>query len=234
MTWDDGALTADVVTAFTCSCDGEVTNHPIETGSDISDHVIIHPETVSVEFAQSEQPLARDAELEWKKASIQVRESEFEPDGLLMLTMAAGKALAAVGSALGLGGGAELQIWTLTAKQDRDRVNEVFDTLVDVWRGAKTVTITSKGRTLDGYIITSAKLTRSNKEAGLARITIEAQHVETVTTAATSLLDGFAVPAVLRALPLLDKGKTSTKAIEAAVVKRSIAAGLLDGLGLGL
>lgn len=241
LSWDadfpepGGALTADVVTAHTCEATAEVTEHPIESGSTIADHVIQHPASITVEFAQSALANIEDSdEVEWKQLDYQVRDSQFTPHGLLALTMAVGAALEAIGAAIGFGG-SSLSIWTLSAREQRDRINELHDQLLDVLTTAKTCTFTLGGKVLSGYVLTGVKLSRTAAgEDGLARFTVEARHVETVETAAASLLGNFPVSQVLAAVPLLDLGKQTTEKIEKDVVKKSLLASGLDSLGLGL
>jgi hypothetical protein len=238
MTWDDGALTADVVTSIGVEHRAEVTTHPIETGSEIADHVIVRSPSVTFEFAQSALASFSGTEVEWKQVPIDVRESQFQPSGLLLATMAAGKAIAAIGAALGLGGGNTIKVWALSAKEDKDRIHEMHDALVDVQKQRKLVAFSYKGLVLSDYVLTDVRYSRDAKAAGLCRFTIEAQHIETVATS-TSALGGLGgalggLVGALRALPLLDQGNKSVEKVEKEVIKKSLLASGLDSLGLGL
>ena len=242
MTWDAGglpgvgagALTADVVTAVTAANTSEVTNHPIESGSEISDHRIIRPDRVVFEFAQSTQPI-RPEEVEWQQTPINVRESQFQPEGLLLLTMAAEMALEAVGSAIGLIGGGNLEVWTLTASESSDRIHTLRDKLIEVQQAPYLVTFSYQGLVLPSYVLTRVQYRRENGAGGLARFTIEAQQIATVETAVSALGGGdllSAATSVLAAVPLLDLGSKNVETVEKEVVKRSLLASGLDSLGL--
>lgn len=50
-----GFLTADVLVSETIDMSAEVTNHPIEVGFEITDHVILRPERIRAEFYISDQ-----------------------------------------------------------------------------------------------------------------------------------------------------------------------------------
>jgi hypothetical protein len=232
MTWDGGALTADIVTDISAEHTSEVTEHPVEDGSTISDHVNAAPPTVAFEFAQSAMSL-RDEDLKWQQAPINVRESQFQPQGLLMLTMAAGAAVSALTNAIGLTSAeGELKTWTLTAKTNKDRIHEMHDALVAVWTSAKKVTFNYQGLVLSDYISTAVKYQRKNKEGGLCRFAIEAKHIETVKTASSSLIPSglSAGTTVLRALPVASKGPQNAEGVEKAVVEKSMLASGLDSL----
>jgi hypothetical protein len=226
-----GVVTADCVTSWEPEKTAEVTSHPIETGSEVSDHVIHRPDELSVEFAQSELAF-RDDELEWQKIENEVRQSEFRPEGLLFLTMGAGMLIDAAAGALGLSSNSQVEIWALTAKEDRDRVLEVYDAIAGAIDSARLVKFSLKGQVLDGYVLTSLRLRRQGgRESGLARISVRARHVQTVETSASSLLGGFPVPSALRALPLLPFGKKGTSAIVADVEEHASTALGIGSLG---
>lgn len=226
-----GALTADVVKQITASAESEVTNHPIESGSEISDHVIHRPRRVTFEFAQSSMPLTED-ETEWQQLPVDVRKSQFRPFGLLALTMLAGAAIAAIGSALGLGGG-PTEIWTLTAKEDKDRIHELHDKLIEVWQNAYRCTFNYQGLQLSDYVLTSVQYSRG-VPGGIARFTIEAQAVVTAATAGATL--GAAgvgsLPAAVNLVPLVPMGPSAVEKLEKAVVRKSLLASGLDSLGI--
>jgi hypothetical protein len=242
MTWDSGglpgvgggALTADVVTSINVTNETEVTNHPVETGVEISDHVIVKPDRVVFEFAQSTQPL-RTEETEWVQTPMNVRDSQFQPEGLLLLTMAAEMALAAIGSAVGLLGGGGLDVWTLTAKDSEDRIHALRDKLIEVQQAPYLVTFSYQGLLLPNFVLTRVQYSRDGGRGGLARFTLEAQQITTVATASADLggLGGLgAVTAVLAAVPLLDLGAKSVEKVEKEVIKKSLLASGLDSLGL--
>jgi hypothetical protein len=234
MTWDSGALTADCVTSIGAENSAEVTEHPVEDGSVIADHVRVNPPTVLFEFSQSKQSL-KDDDLKWQQAPINVRESQFRPQGLLALTMAAGAAIGALTNAIGLTSSpGELKTWTLTAKTNKDRIHELHNVLVAVL--TKKVSFAYDGLVLSDYLLTAVKYSRDNKLGGCARFQIEAKHVETVKTASSSLVPTgpLAAGGVLRTLPIANKGGQNAESKEKEVVKKSMLASGLDLAGLGM
>lgn len=217
LVWGDGALTADVVTSLDTEASAEISTHPVETGGKISDHVLLQPRSVVFEFAQSAQP-SLDSELEWRSDSLPVVESRFQPTGLLWLTTAAGEALSAIGGALGFGGdSSKFSVLTLQARDDADRIQDIHDKLLEVLAGAQEVSFSYSGLVLDGYVLSAVRRSQRSGSGGLARFTIEAQHVETVETGVSSLTGGLPTPSILSAIPLLDLGKKGTDAIEESV-----------------
>ena len=233
LTWDGGALTADVVKQITTSADAEITNHPIESGSEISDHVIKRPRRVTFEFAQSSMPFAGD-EVDWEQVPWSVRESQFKPTGLLALSMLAGSAIAAIGSLVGIGGGST-EIWVLTAKEDEDRIHKLHDQLIELWEDSEEVTFSYQGLYLSGYVISSVQYSRG-VPGGVARFTLEAQAVQTVETGVSSLTGSLAdlASSAINLVPLVPKGPAAVEKIEKTVVEKSLLASGLDSLGLGL
>lgn len=227
-----GALTADIVKQITASAESEVTNHPIEDGSEISDHVIHRPRRVTFEFAQSATPLG-ESETEWKQLPIDVRQSQFKPTGLLAITMLAGAAVAAIGAALGIGGG-PAEVWTLTAKEDKDRIHALHDKLIEVWQKSSLCTFNYQGLQLSDYVLTSVQYSRG-VPGGVVRFTIEAQAIVTAATAGATLGAagvGAPIPAAVNLVPLVPGGPSAVEKLEKAVVQKSMLASGLDALGI--
>jgi Dit-like tail protein len=94
-------LDVDVVNSVTDERTATLTDHSVETGSVITDHVVIMPETVSLELVVSQTPIDDAAEgmaradisftttdqaLEATDVPIKVRQSEFKPGGFLLLS----------------------------------------------------------------------------------------------------------------------------------------------------
>lgn len=235
MTWQgllpglNGALTADVVTAIDLEHRCEVTEHPIETGSKISDHALVAPAQIQIDFAQSELPNLSDETLlggdcMWTQTLVPVQPNAFRPQGLLALQMAVGAAVKAIAGAAGLN---QLRIWNLTAtRPGEDRVHKLHDTIVGVLERADKVAFSYRGLVLSDYVLTSVKLSRSAEAVGLARLSLTARHILTVQTAA-SMIGKLPKPAILRALPLASLGKKTAKQVEREVVAHA-------NLGIGL
>ena len=238
MTWEGevpgiggGALTADIVKQITASSEAEVTNHPVEEGFEISDHVIKRPKRVTFEFAQSAIPFAQESETNWEKIPLNVRDSEFRPFGLLAITMLAGAAIAAVGKALGLG--SAFEVWALTSKENKDRIHELHDKLIEVLDNSYMCTFSYQGLYLPNYVLTGVQYSRG-VPGGIARFTIEAQAVITVSTSAALIAGGVGglpkLPAAINLVPAIPMGPGATEKIEKEVVQKSMLASGLDAL----
>jgi hypothetical protein len=236
LVWDGGALTADVVTRVATEASVQVTEHPVETGSVIADHVIRAPETVSFDFAQSRTTL-RESEMVWKQTEIKVRKSLFRPSGLLAVSTIAGAAVSAGLSALGLGDSDAPKIWSLTAKDpDKDRIEAVRKELLGLLNGATECTFIWQGMVLQGYLLTSVTSSTQSGSGGLVRFTVEGRQVQTVATAALSLsaLAGLPIPSILTALPLLNRGKKGVEKVaeqryEQSLMAKDVGLNLLGG-----
>jgi hypothetical protein len=233
MTWDGGALTADIVTQITCSSDTEVTNHPVEAGSEISDHVISRPQKVTFEFAQSADVRANPSLDDWAQVPLDVRDSQFKPQGLLAITMGVGAAVGAIGGALGLSKSGT-QIWALVAQAEEDRVHALHETLLQVQKDRELCAFNYQGLSLSNYVITSVQYSRG-RPGGIVRFTLEAQAVVTVSTGVAALptgAAGVAAPGGVNLVHLTPKGPKSTDEVEKEVVRKSLLKSGLGALGL--
>jgi hypothetical protein len=160
------ALEAEfVIDPWSASRTGEISQVPIEDGSEIADHYIQHPDKLSVSVKVTNQPMSADF-TRWEQRTINTRKSDFEPHGLLALTEMVG---GAIGSLLGLAGGAtEAKTWIRLHKDTgKDYSNDFDDELVKIKEGVGTCTLTFRGRVLDNIVITDSTLTyRAGTDAG--------------------------------------------------------------------
>ena len=207
LTWDGGSLTADAVTMIDREDTSEPTDHPIESGGVITDHFLRRPGALTVTFVQSRLSL-RDQDLEWKKTNAPAQESRFQPQGLLLLSTAVAGAVGAIAGALGFTS-PELTYFSRHQKSpDTNRVQDVHDTLLSLLDDAKECRFEYQGEILTGYYVTSVRKSVVGGSGGKATFTIELREVQTVQTAAASLV-GFEVPGILSAIPTLDLGRTA-------------------------
>lgn len=96
------ALDVDVVMASSDKRTAKLTDHVVENGSVITDHVVIQPESLSLELVVSQTPISGDVlspfvnatvnltssaqKLGVKQIPIDVRPSQFQPGGFLFLS----------------------------------------------------------------------------------------------------------------------------------------------------
>jgi len=227
-TWTDKsglphAVFADAVLNFADDRSSEATEHPIEQGSDITDHVRIHPTRVTLELAHSNTPVEAVAGFMRKPADLRARKSLFKPTGLFLIHSAVGNAIA---SALGGAGAGAIKPYLMSAFAPNDRVLELHDALIQAWNTAALCKFTHKGRVYKDFLLTSVKLSWGKSD--MAKFSLEAQEIHTVKTAITSLPS----PTDLTAKPpvkLGPKPKTTPEAAEQEAIGDSVLQMLVDG-----
>lgn len=258
-TWEDESgtehtLDVDVVSSAVDERTATLTNHAVETGSVITDHVVVMPETISLELVVTQTPVAdapgfARAPVSFETTSqtlspadvpIQVRKSEFKPGGFLLLSTGGRAAVGALTAlAFGAAGGTNKmkgsKIGTKTASgkatvlqiqgSARDRVADVHDQLIRILSGALLVSINFKGRIYEDYLLTRVTLSSNPGEFGMGRFSIDARAFRTVTGVRVELPD----PADFRALPKANSGSKQAKTPEPDPTKqKSFAAQAFD------
>jgi hypothetical protein len=235
--WLDAAgntntLDVDVVMSTEDTRTAQLSDHVVETGSVVTDHIVIRPESLSFELLVTQTP-DRGADvafaslpLEGLTATgltsttipIKVRKSQFQPGGFLLLSTGL---RTVVSGLLGVGddtpsnfqgskvqfGARTAQARTLQATTQVDRVNRAFDTLVEVMNTGLLVTVSFKGRLYLDYLLTKVTLSQGKGDAGCGRFKVEARAFRTVTGVNVQLPD----PADFRALPVQKKGNQPAK-----------------------
>lgn len=121
------AVPVDIVTSHEDERSAEVTSFPVEKGSNINDHIIHQPDTLTLEVCQTQSPFPSPArpgsaftapkgfstkaiKLDVRNSvyrppsseKLKVQPSAFQPGGLLAITSAVGAAVSAVTNAIGL------------------------------------------------------------------------------------------------------------------------------------
>lgn len=219
-------ISLDAITAFEDGRDNEPTRHAIEDGTDITDHVILMPESVSFEIAQSNTPIEPDGEnFEKHNLTLEIRPSQFQPGGFLLVTTAVGSAITSL-----IGGGDD-QASAIQVVQSNgasvDRINNLWDALILLRQERRTFTMTYDGKVYPGYLLTSIKKTKSAGEGGLARFQVSAINLATVQTGTAELPD----PLDLRAKNKKKRGSKSAKEVESEITKKSLLASAVDFAG---
>lgn len=237
MTWNDEAgvehtLDVDVVSAAVDERTATLTDHSVETGAVITDHVVINPETLTLELAVTQTPVfVRRGEKGFQLANLplDVRPSQFVPGGFLALTSGVRSAVTSL-----LGGvaeGAPTATKVLQATQTVDRVNDTHDQLIRILQSALPVTVNFKGRIYVDYLLTRVTLSSNPGEFGMGRFSVDLRAFRTVTGEVVELPD----PADFRVLPKASKGNKAAKTPDPDPSKlKSLAASAADLLGGGL
>jgi hypothetical protein len=236
--WLDAAgnvntLDVDVVMTTNDKRVARLTDHVVETGSVVTDHIVLQPESLSFEIIVTQTPIRTGngfaqasvsldiagRRLEPAQVPIRIPKSRFQPGGFLLLS----SGLRSVVSDL-FGGASDTPSTmqgsrsvetrstisaanVLQATNPVDRVNDTFDTLVEILNTGLLVTVSFKGRLYNDYLLTTVELTQGKGEAGMGRFKVEARAFLAVTGVNVVLPD----PADFRALPKLAKGNAPTK-----------------------
>jgi hypothetical protein len=266
--WEDESgttqtLDVDVVMAAADKRTAKVTDHVVETGVVISDHVVIQPESLSMELLVTQTPFtgtqvsigidAPSSKLVSKNYPLDVRPSEFVPGGFFLLTQGVQAVVASVANALLGAAGAGTQMKgserqetsaKLTAQviqgDNADRVADVHDKLIEILNGAMPVTVSFKGRLYVDYLLEEVELTHAAGKFGAGTFKVKARALNTVDAATAALPD----PADFRAKAAVPKGnkpsttpdpdpKKSMKSALAHTADGDVTKGLKSLVGLG-
>lgn len=210
-------IQADIVADLSDDRQTEVTEHAIENGSAISDHVRQTPDTLTVTLKQSQTPIKADEpfkSVRLEQVPIEVRESLFQPGGFLAITRAAGAALdAGVSLLTGSNSGSPTSVLALNTQSGIDRIAEIHDALISLRQAATTAELQFLNRRYTNMILRSLSYTRSGSaQVGVFGLTF--RQIATVSSATTELPD----PVSLRMKEQQSKGskpgKTATKTDE--------------------
>ena len=253
ISWEDAngttqTLDVDVVMAATDRRTAKLTDHVVETGATITDHVIIQPEELTLELVVSQTPLkgkgfARQlsggleiggTRLAKKQYPLEIPPSRFTPGGFFLIGTGA---QAIVGAVIGLISGGEpsgmtgsevqqtrgtIQVDALKADQPVDRVSEAHDRLIEIMNGALPVTISFKGRLYNQYLLTEVVLEQAAGSFGAGKFKVTARAFRTVNSKEAKLPD----PSDFRAQAKTAKGNKPAKGVTPDPIKgmKSLAA----------
>jgi hypothetical protein len=211
-TWLDEAgiehtLDCDVVSSASDERTALLTDHAVEGGSLITDHVVIMPEALSLELVVSQTPIAEVTGFGRANLTLDVRPSQFVPGGFLAVSSGVRNALT------GLFSGPVSPPAAVNTLQSTggvvDRVADVHDHLIRILQGALLVTVSFKGRVYTDYLLTRVTLSSNSGEFGLGRFGVDARAFRTVTGETVQLPD----PADFRALPTKKAGNKGKKEV---------------------
>lgn len=191
--WSDSggnekALEAEfVIPQWKGTWSGELSEYPIEDGSELADHFVQHSDKLSVQVCVTNQPKddsqVHKSAAKWERVTLDVRKSGFVPHGLFAVTSFAG---AAIGSLLGATGLTETNVWIRKVSDPRDFVGDFCDALIKIKQTVARCTLTFKGRTLSDLVLLSFDLDFS-AEDDAGRFALEFKKVKTAVTKSASL-----------------------------------------------
>src|SRR5690606_31064757 len=140
----------DIISELTETLESDVTMHPIEDGSAITDHVILKPNALRIEVKQGEYPatygtLDRPEGVALSTVELTPRETNFSPSGLLFVLEGVEGAitslfgLAAGGSTIAYGG------YPVQVKSEGSRITELQLELFRLRQEARPLTVAFLG-----------------------------------------------------------------------------------------
>lgn len=194
----------------------QVTSHPVELGTDISDHVILPPKTLRVEGKISETPFSVEGQVTGVVSSVASKVGNELAGGLggLVTTVGAAKTLAGVikkkssaGTSTRVGSGTftpgELPSQTTRL---RDAINEFM-----LLRDAKQpITIVTGLMVYENYLLTAFEVSRGTDSGG--SIDVKLEFIELLY--ATSESVQIAIPKIPSALQKSNQGRKNAVPLE--------------------
>lgn len=206
----------------TCS----VTEHNVEEGSPIADHVVVNSSTLSLSLGVTNTPMGPDpARGRGGPLPLVLDTPSFRPpfDG------SPGSIFRAIGGGIeGAIYGQAPDVTTTSSLQfapDFDRIAEVEQTMLDLKNGGKLVSVITSTRTYDDLVIERCEMTR--EKPGLAMFTVELKQIRFVATASVQAPK----PLEPRGQPVAKKGQQTPgpPTEEPAGLKRSTLLSIASG-----
>jgi hypothetical protein len=211
-TWLDEAgiehtLDVDVLTSANDERTAMLSDHSVETGSVITDHVVILPESISLELVVTQTPIVEVDGFARQSLPLDVRPSQFKPGGFLAISSGVRNALTGLFSGPATPPVAARTLQSIVGNSQR--IAYVHDTLCEILRKALLVTVSYKGHIHKDYLLTRVSLTSNPGEFGLGRFGVDARAFRTVTGVDVQLPD----PADFRATPQKKAGNKGKKEV---------------------
>ena len=223
-------ISFDVTMSENHEATADVTEHPVELGSDISDNVKQNPASLTVEVYMTSTPIVEGGTaggvilpqlLEFPTYSPPLAPT---PGALFN---AIGNGLTAVSQAI-FGPPPPIVVNLLQFPNQFDPVQATYNTLMDLWTRGQTMSVVTSVTTFNTMVLTNVSLPRT--EPGGASFTLNFKQIRTVTTATVTAPK----PAVKRGNPNQAKGGQSTSTPDAnsgakASFAKQLATKLLGG-----
>jgi hypothetical protein len=207
----------------------EVTDHPVETGSNVADHIRANPPSLNLELYVTQTPindLGGRGSINTYELTIPKYEAPLAPTPGALFRLA-GDAIGAVVDAI-TGGPVPIRAQVLSFPEPFDRVKETHTTLLDLLKRGVTSSVVTSTLTYDLMALTSVSLPIT--EPGGGSFGLAMKQIRTVTTGTTKAPK----PAEKRGAPGQAKGGQASKPVggKDAVKASSAAVKALQGLGI--
>lgn len=194
----------------------EITKHPVEKGNDVSDHIILRPESVAIEGVITNTPMDLDA------LAVGLSTSVAASIGL-ELGNQFGAAIATA-SFLGassrsnlltpnsatseIGEGGEEFPNSLTGNKNA-RINDAVEEFLSIRNERSSVSIITGLKKYESYYLSGFKVNRNKSSGGSISVSLRFQRVDIVESREATL-DASAIPKVPNALPKDNQGRKNS------------------------
>jgi hypothetical protein len=204
-----GAIAIDAVTREVHRLAGEVTTHPVEQGSDISDHYRPAPRAIELEGIITDTPIGVPGS--HNNGAKLVQRTFDIPTELF------GMRLGPIPISIA---GPTQQGSVSTFSTPMERVRSTWEEFEAIFAERKVITIVTSLRAYEDMVLTELEVDR---KSGSYRFNAFAQQITTVQSGRSAAAP---VPKVKRAVPKVDKGKQAPKPAPPVDTRSLLAAGL--------
>lgn len=201
-------ITFDLILSESHSHTSEITEHPVEVGANVTDHIRPLPTVLSLELFVTNSPVSEfSGEHTGEQITTEIDVPHYEPPN--EPTIGGVFRLAAKGINAGLdaitGGPAPKKAQFLGFTDTFDRIKETHDTLLDLWQRGETMQVVTSTQIYDSMAFAQVQYPRT--EAGGASFSLEFKHIRTVTSETVKAPK----PLELRGVPKANKGAQGAK-----------------------
>lgn len=196
----------DLIISESHESTADVTEHPVELGSNIADNVKQNPSTLTLEVHMTSTPIIPGGAAGGIVTPQVLEFPSYSPP----FTPSPGAIFTALGNAVtaliqGIKGPPlPIVIQVLQFPNQTDPVQQTHTKLLDLWSRGQTMSVTTTDHSYDSMVLTNVSLPR--KEPGGADFTLTFKHIQTVTTGTVTAPK----PAQKRGVPAQPKGGQST------------------------
>lgn len=234
---NDGTLRSllfDCVTSVTTTLTTEVTEHPVELGANVADHIRPSTDTVQIEVFVSNEPLDDSASslnfgLRGRVVPVELKIEPYEAP----LEFTPGSAYNAIGGAIkggisSLFGGGPRKYAAQVFKFDgsKDLVAETFQLLLEAKRKSSLFQVVTRENLFKDMVLTDCAMSRSRETGNGARLTLDFKQVRRVKISVVGAPD----PAEPRAAPAVKRGAKDTAPAKNAERRKSLLKAGADAL----
>lgn len=218
------AMVLDAMVKEDYTAEAEPTNHPVEDGADITDHVILRPRTLQIEGIVTETPFnVLDS---FVNTAVQTVSSTI---GRAIQRKVGGGAFGAVASSR-IGGLAGKSLAGLLKSESDNRLNGVLQELKAVRDSRAPITIVTGLTQYDNFILRSFTVSRDQSSGKSMRVSLS--FIEVIKATAKTVK--VPVPKVKSAVPKVERGRQGTTELSSTSEKGkngSVAYNLIFGGG---